>query len=164
MSTIAHNTTIEDPKAAEATIIMTRMFDAPIEKVWTCFTTPEHVRAWFGGFGFSNPVCEMDVRVGGSWKHVMRTPSGQEYEIHSIYTEVKKPTRLVWQDADYGKRTSGPPSRITEVTLEDHGAKTRWRMVARFASIADRDLTLSMGFSETLAQGCEKFNDVVKSL
>jgi uncharacterized protein YndB with AHSA1/START domain len=164
MTTAIDRMTIEDPKSGEATIIMSRMFDAPIEKVWECFTRPEHVKVWFGGKGFANPVCEMDVRPGGSWKHVMRTPNGQEYAIHSIYTEVKKPTRLVWQDADYGKRAEGPPARITEVTLEDHGEQTRWRMIARFASIADRDLTRSMGFTDTLSQGCEKFNDLVKTL
>ena len=164
MTTTASRMTIEDPKSGEATIIMTRMFDAPIEKVWECFTRPEHVKVWFGGQGVSNPLCEMDVRTGGSWKHVMRTPNGQEYTINSVYVEVKKPTRLVWKDADYGTRKVGPPARITDVTLEPHGEKTKWRMVATFASIADRDATRQMGFTETLSQGCEKFNELVKTL
>jgi uncharacterized protein YndB with AHSA1/START domain len=164
MTSTASRMTIKDPKSGEATIIMTRMFDSPIEKVWECFTRPEHVKVWFGGAGFSNPICEMDVRTGGTWKHVMRTPNGQEYAIDSVYVEVKKPTRLVWQDVDYGRRSSGPPARLTEVTLEDHGAQTKWRMVARFACIADRDLARSMGFTETLTQGCEKFNTLVKTL
>ena len=62
MTTTASRMTIEDPKSGEATIIMTRMFDAPIEKVWECFTRPEHVKVWFGGQEMANAI--VDVLMG----------------------------------------------------------------------------------------------------
>ncbi|MEQ1609502.1 MAG: SRPBCC domain-containing protein [Hyphomonadaceae bacterium] len=148
----------------EATIIMFRMFDAPIDKVWECFTKPEHVSVWFGGVGFSAPVCEMDVRVGGIWKHVMRTPDGTDFPLEYVYLEVKKPTRLVWQPANHGKSTSGPPTNRTAVTLEDHGDRTKWTMVATFTSMEGREASIRMGYTNTIAQGCEKFNELVKAL
>ena len=158
------NITIDTSAVDSATIIMSRMFDAPIEKVWECFTKPEHVRHWFGGKGFSNPVCEMDVRVGGIWRHVMRTPDGSEFPLEYVYLEVKKPTRLVWQPTNHGKSSDGPPTNRTEVTLEDHGDRTKWRMVATFASMEGREMAIRMGYTHTLSQGCEKFNDLVKTL
>jgi uncharacterized protein YndB with AHSA1/START domain len=141
------NTTL-DVRADDAVIMMTRMFEAPREMVWTCMTQPEHLARWWGAPGFTNPVCEMDVRPGGLWRHVMRAPDGSEFAFDYIYLEVVKPERLVWQNVDHGKRTDGPPTSLVTVTLDDHGERTRWRMVARFNSIADRDRAVKMGFGQ----------------
>jgi uncharacterized protein YndB with AHSA1/START domain len=84
----------------EPIIIMSRIFDAARETVWEAFTKPEHVARWYGGHGFTNPVCEMDVRPGGHWHHVMRTPDGNAFETHFIFVEVVKPEKLSWQDID----------------------------------------------------------------
>jgi len=139
---------IEADSATEAVITMTRMFDAPRELVWEAFTQPRHVSQWWGGPGFTNPVCEMDLRPGGRWRHVMRSPDGQEYKFDFVFVEVVKPERLVWQNADYGKNIpGGPPTCQNKVTLEDHGQQTRWRLVARFNSLTERDLAVKMGFT-----------------
>lgn len=153
-----------DAAGIEPVILMSRMFDAPIEKVWACFTTPEHVEHWFGGAGFSNKVQQMDVRVGGLWKMTMRVPSGVEFPLEFVYVEVKKPTRLVWQNVDFGKGVNPHPTNRTAVSLEAQGARTKWSMVATFESVAGRDLACNMGHAETVAQGCEKFNELVKTL
>ena len=158
------NITIDTSSVDEAVIVMTRYFDAPREVVWRAFTDPQHVAQWYGGHGFSSPVCEMDVRPGGRWRHTMRTPDGVEYPMVFVYVEVVKPEKLVWQHADHGTRIGGPPASINTVTLEDHGHRTKWRLVARFASIADRDRAAAMGFTEIIRQGCERFNDVVTAL
>lgn len=160
MSTIS----IDTSRVDEAVIIMSRLFDAPIDTVWECFTKPEHVKVWFGGAGFSNKVLEMDVRPGGHWRHVMIPPGGQEFHLDYVYMEVKKPTRLVWQSADFGSRKDGPPANRTDITLEDQGARTKWTMTATFQSMADRDLAVKMGYTSTLSQGCEKLNDEVKRM
>jgi uncharacterized protein YndB with AHSA1/START domain len=148
----------------EAVIIMTRTFDAPREKVWEAFTKPEHVRHWYGGHGFTNPVCEMDVRPGGLWRHVMRTPDGQEFRQEFVFLEVVKPEKLVWQSVDHGKGLPGPPSPVMTVTFEEHGRQTRWKLVARFDSISERDRAAAMGFAEMVGQGTEKFAHLVQKL
>jgi len=156
---------VEAPSSQEPTIIMHRVFDAPREIVWNVFTDPKHVAKWFGGHGFENPVCEMDVRPGGLWRHVMRTPDGSEFPIEYVFVEVVRPEKLVWQDRDHGKRPAGgPPTSVSTVTLEDAGKQTRWTFVARFASVADRDHAAKMGFSHTITEGCEKFNEIAKAL
>ncbi len=148
----------------EAIIVMSRTFDAPREVVWTAFTTPKHVAKWYGGHGFGNPVCEMDVRPGGLWRHVMRTPDGSEYKMEFIFVEVVKPERLVWKNARAGKPPPGQLNVLNTVTLEEAGAKTEWKLVARFDSLADRDIAVTKGFASMIAQGSDKLNDIVRTL
>jgi uncharacterized protein YndB with AHSA1/START domain len=142
------STSIEADSATEAIITMSRMFEAPRELVWAALTEPKHVSQWWGGPGFTNPVCEMDLRPGGRWRHVMRTPDGQEYKFDFVFVEIVRPERLVWQNADHGKSIPGaPPTCQNVITLEDHGRQTRWRLVAHFNSLAERDFAVKMGFS-----------------
>jgi uncharacterized protein YndB with AHSA1/START domain len=148
----------------EAIIVMSRTFDAPREVVWTAFTAPEHVAKWYGGHGFGNPVCEMDVRPGGLWRHVMRTPDGSEYKMEFVFVEVVKPERLVWKNAHDGKPPPGQLNVLNTVTLEEAGAKTKWTLVARFDSLAERDVAVKNGFATVITQGSEKLNDIVKTL
>jgi uncharacterized protein YndB with AHSA1/START domain len=155
---------VESPKD-KPIIIMTSTFDAPRGVVWTAFTTPKHVAKWYGGHGFSNPVCEMDVRRGGIWRHTMRTPDGTDFAMEFVFVEVTRPEKLVWKPA--GPRKSTQPGLlhvINTVTLEDAGKRTKWTLVAEFDSIADRDLAVSNGFSHVITQGSEKLNDIVRSL
>jgi uncharacterized protein YndB with AHSA1/START domain len=63
----------------KATVTILRVFDAPPALVWKAWTDPKMMAEWFGPRGFTNPVCELDVRVGGSLRIVMRGPDGQDY-------------------------------------------------------------------------------------
>lgn len=157
---------IEKASADEPVIVMTRTFDAPREIVWMVFTDPKHVAKWYGGHGFSSPVCEMDVRPGGRWHHVMRTPDGTDYELDLVFVEVVRPEKLVWENADHqSPRAGGRPTCRNTVTLEEAGPRrTNWKLVARFHTITGRDLALKSGFTTVITQGSEKFNDIVKAL
>lgn len=149
------NSVVESNSQKDAVIVIHRTFDAPRPIVWRAFTDPKHVAQWYGGVGFTNPVCEMDVRPGGLWHHVMRAPNGSEYAIDFIFIEVVEPERLVWKNAAES-RPGGPPKSRTPITLEDLGARTKWSMVARFYSLADRDLSVKMGFREMISQSMER--------
>jgi uncharacterized protein YndB with AHSA1/START domain len=131
----------------DATLVMNRVYDAPRAKVWEALTEPRHIVQWWGGPGFTNPVCKIDLRPGGRWHHVMRFPSGNELTMDFVFLEIEPPSRLVWQHADHGTRPDGPPSVHFTVTLADLGAQTRWHMVARFLTPAARDFALASGFS-----------------
>jgi uncharacterized protein YndB with AHSA1/START domain len=155
---------IDTSSTDEPVIVMSRMFDAPREVVWTAFTDPKHVVKWYGGDGFSSPVCEMDVRPGGLWRHTMRMPNGMEFAMEFVFVDVVRPEKISWQHIDHGKRTSGPPTCLNIVTFEDHGAQTKWKLVTRFNSIAERDAAANMGHTQIISQGCERLNEVVKAL
>ena len=81
----------------ETTIVMSRVYDAPRELVWQAMTQAKHIRRWWGGPGFSNPVCEMDVRPGGLWHHVMRFPDGHELRLEFVFSRSNR--RAVWSGA-----------------------------------------------------------------
>ncbi len=152
--------TIDASSVDEAVIIMTRTFDAPIETVWHAFTTPEHVKRWYGGQGFSSPVCEMDVRPGGIWKHTMRTPDGQDFAMEFVFVDVEKPTKISWRNTNPNQ----PNSPFNIVTFTADGQKTKWRLVAKFKNMAERDGARQMGFAQMVAQGSDKLNDIAKAL
>lgn len=165
MSAVANllNGTISETPANDAVVIISRVIDAPREKVWTAFTTPEHVKQWYGGHGFQNPVCEMDVRPGGRWRHVMRTPDGTDFQLEFIFVDVVKPERLVWKNAN-PSRPGGPPTSVNTVTFVEENGRTRWRLVARFDSIGERDRAVANGFSKVVLQGSDKLQTIAEAL
>jgi uncharacterized protein YndB with AHSA1/START domain len=150
--------------SGEPLIVMTRIYEAPRDLVWEAMTQPEHVRQWWGGPGFTNPVCEMDVRPGGTWHHVMRFPDGRELKMEFVFLEVDRPKRLVWQHSDHGKRTHGPPSSHTTVTLDDLGGRTRCTIVARFDSMAERQAAIEIGFTRPIEASNERLVDYLKTM
>src|SRR3981081_2563312 len=77
-------------------VVITRVFDAPRALVFRAWTDPQHLARWWGPQGFSNPVCETDVRIGGAWRIVMRGPDGAEYPGGGVYREIVVPERLVF--------------------------------------------------------------------
>jgi len=148
----------------EPIIVMTRTFAAPREFVWAAFTDPKHVKIWYGGHGFENPVCEMDVRPGGIWKHTMRTPDGTEFPMEFVYVEVVKPSRLVWKNARPVANLNRAANITNTVTLEDAGKETNMTLVSRFDSIEERDRSMNMGYSRVIGQGSEKLDAIAKRL
>jgi uncharacterized protein YndB with AHSA1/START domain len=153
---------VDSPKGGEPVLVMEREFDAPREQVWAALTDPAQVKHWYGGHGFENPVCEMDVRPGGRWRHVMRTPDGAEFPAEFVFVEVQPPERLVWRTAGPAAGRGGPHDNVLTVTLTAAGRKTRWRLVVQFASEADRRAAREIGFAEVLGQGCEKLAGLVE--
>jgi uncharacterized protein YndB with AHSA1/START domain len=157
-------TTIDIRSTTEPVIVITRVFDAERELVWRAITDPQHVAQWYGGPGYTSPVCEMDLRPGGAWRHVMQAPNGAQYAINSIFEEVVAPERLVWRTLKDPNRNPGPPGNHVTITLADQGAQTEWKMVARFDSMADRDLTAKMGFANMISMGLDRMAEHLRTL
>jgi uncharacterized protein YndB with AHSA1/START domain len=150
-------TAIIDVSAADRpVIVITRDLDAPRELVWKAITDPKQVAVWYGGPGFTNPVCEMDLRPGGTWHHVMQAPNGTRYAIDSVFEEIVEPERLVWRTIKDPNRNPPPPTSLNTVTLEARGQQTRWKLVTLFDSIADRDLAAKMGFGQMIGMGTDR--------
>jgi uncharacterized protein YndB with AHSA1/START domain len=154
---------VETP-AEEPVIIMSRIFDAPRALVWATFTDCRHQVHWWGGHGWTLPVCEIDLKPGGFWRQVMRTPEGNEYPLHSVFIEVAEPERLVWTDAVKSTHPNAPPSPLQTVTFEDLGNKTKWRLVASFASEQARAMAMQMGYAAMIETGNDRFNAYLVTL
>ena len=76
--------------------VIKRKFDAPRELVFKAWTDPKMLSEWWGPRGFTNPVCDWDVRPGGRIHDVMRAPNGTDYPMGGEFREVTPPERLVF--------------------------------------------------------------------
>jgi len=115
--------------------VISRIFDAPRELLWECFTEPERMRQWWGPKGCSVVAAKMDRRPGGTYHYSMRVPNGQVMWGKFVYREIKAPERLVWVNSfsdEAGGITRHPLSAtwplemLTTVTFENEpGGKTK---------------------------------------
>lgn len=76
-------------------ILITREFNAPRRLVFKVMHTPEYIRQWFGCGMMEVTVCEVDFRVGGTWRYVLRNPSGDEHGFSGDYREINAPEKVV---------------------------------------------------------------------
>jgi uncharacterized protein YndB with AHSA1/START domain len=127
---------------ADREIYIAREFDAPRELLWEAMTNPKHVVNWWGPQGFTTTIEEMDFRVGGAWKHVMRGPDGTEYPNKSIFKEIVKPEKIVFSHAG-GKKDGGGASFISTWTFDELGKnKSRVSIRMVFSEQAGRDFVV----------------------
>ena len=82
-------------ESSEWDLVITRVFDAPRELVFKAWTETQNVTKWWGPRGFTNPVCELDVRAGGAIRIHMRGPDGVVYPMTGVFEEILEPERLV---------------------------------------------------------------------
>ena len=77
-------------------VISTRIFHAPRELVFRAWTDPKHLARWWGPKGFTNTFQEFDLNPGGHWRFVMHAPNGMDWPNHSVFVEIEKPVRIVF--------------------------------------------------------------------
>ena len=140
----------------ERTVVITRVFDAPRELVWKAWTDPKHMAQWWGPRGFTNPVCELDVRPGGTLRIVMRAPDGAEYPMKGVFREILQPERLVFTniavDTDGNQLLEG----LTNVTLEEHGGKTKLTLRTHAVALVAHAARMLEGMQAGWAQSLER--------
>src|SRR5207245_5079215 len=107
-------------------IVMTRVFDAPRSLVFDAYTKPELLKRWLGVFGgYSMPVCEVDLRVGGTYRFVWRGPDGAEMGVRGVYREVVRPEGSCTPRSS--TRPGIPVSRSSRPFLPNKAARPRSR-------------------------------------
>ena len=143
-------------------VCFTRVFDAPRELVFAAMTKPEHVKRWWGclGEGYSVPVCEIDLRVGGKWRFVNRHPQG-EAVFYGEYLEIAPPGRLVFTEIfePYPDAAS-----VVTTVLTEEGGKTRINVSARYPSIEVRDTVLGTGMEKGAGISYDRLEELLAEL
>jgi uncharacterized protein YndB with AHSA1/START domain len=162
VSSAANSKTFEVSTPSEREIRLTRLFDAPRALVFEAITKPEHIRRWWGilDTGYSVPVCEVDLRPGGKWRYVNRTPKG-DVEFYGEYHEIVPPDRLVFTEI-YAPFPDGG-SLVTTV-LTDEGGKTRMTLTAQYPSVDVRDAVLKSGMERGAAISYDRLEEVAAEL
>jgi uncharacterized protein YndB with AHSA1/START domain len=153
--------TVTTPSDLE--IVLTREFDAPRALVFEALTKPEHIKNWWGrlGDGYSVPVCEVDLRVGGKWRYVNQTPTGDKVVFYGVYREIIRPSRLVFTET-YDPFPDAASTCVTE--LSEEGGKTRFTLRATYPSKDVRDMVLQSGMEHGAAISYDRLEEVAASL
>lgn len=121
-------------------LVLERVLDAPRRLVFQLWTAPEHAARWWGPRGFTLLACAMDVRPGGAWRRVMRSPEGTVHVKRGMYREIAEPERLVFTYTDEEPDGSLGPETLVIVTFAEAAGKTRLTLrQTGFASAATRD-------------------------
>ncbi len=113
-------------------LVISRTFDAPCAVVFEAWTNPKHLVHWWGPFGFTTTIQQMDVRPGGEWRLVMRGPDGRDYRNRIIFIQVVRPRLLVYRHEP--EPGTEPVTHETTVTFEPEGERTRLTMRMVFES------------------------------
>ena len=125
------------PGARESGLVITRIFDAPRERVWKACTDPGEMKKWWGPKGFTTPVLSADLRIGGAFRYCMRSPEGKDYWGTGVYREIVPGKRLVYTDSFsdekgnvvpatyYGMNAEIPLEMLVTITFEDEDGGTK---------------------------------------
>ena len=103
-------------------LYITRIYDAPVKLVWDAWTDPAKTAKWWGPRGFTITTHSKDLKVGGHWHYTMHGPDGVDYPNRTVYHEVVKYSRLVYDHGGYEDR---PPLFRVTVDFIDLDGKTK---------------------------------------
>jgi len=150
---------------AERELTLTRLINAPREKIWRAWTEPEILKEWFCPLPWTVSAARMDVRPGGSSNIVMRSPEGQEFPNPGIYLDVVKNERLVFTDAFVKAwEPSGKAFMVGTITLENQGGKTLYTARVQHWTVADREAHEMMGFHAGWGKATDQLEALVATL
>jgi uncharacterized protein YndB with AHSA1/START domain len=154
-------------------LVLERVVDVPRELVWAAWTTPEYVKKWFTPAPWSTVACAIDLRPGGLFRTVMRSPEGQETPNVGCYLEIVENEKLVWTTAlGPGYRPLVRPASagcedlsFTAIILfEPHGQGTKYQAIAVHGDEASRDKHDTLGFQEGWGAALDQLVALAKQL
>jgi uncharacterized protein YndB with AHSA1/START domain len=136
---------------------VTRSFDAPAQVVFDFHTKPEHVQKWLlGPPGWSMPVCEIDLRVGGHYRYVWRNDeNGVEFGVRGEFREIDAPARLVHTEMMDGRDGEA----LCTLTLAESAERTTLQMSMLFSSRAERDAALESGMTDGMSLSYDRLEE-----
>lgn len=141
-----------------------RDIDVPVELVWKAWTTPAHLKQWFVPKPWTITECEIDLRPGGIFRTVMRSPEGEEHDGPGCYLDVVPFERLVFTDALLpGFRPAPKPFFTGALLLTPLGSGTRYVALAVHGDAATRDAHEKMGFHDGWGTVASQMVDYIKS-
>ena len=153
-------------------LIITRIFDAPRELVWKAWTDPDVFMQWWGPRGFTAPVSEIDLHVGGEYFNCMRSPDGQDFCSKGVYREIVEPELLVMTDSfadkagnivpatEYGVGKGFPMEMRIKVNFEEQNGGTK--LTIKHSDVQNISKTalgdMQQGWNESLDKLAEYFS------
>ena len=145
-------------------IIMTREFNARRSLVWDTLTKPELVKRWLlGPDGWTMPVCEIDLRVGGTYRYVWRhAAKATEMSLHGVYREIVPPERIV--NTEKFDQPWYPGEAVVTTTLVGHNGRTTLTATIQYDSRETRDTVLKSGMERGVVASYDRLESILAEM
>lgn len=148
---------------SDTEIQLTRTFDAPKELVWRAFTEPELLRRWWGRRGSTMPVCEIDLRVGGTWRMTERGADGSEHPFRGEYLELEPPDRIV-QTFIYDVPPMNEMPSVETATLTEQDGRTTVTAISKHPNKEARDAMLNSGMEAGAGETYDRLEELLATV
>src|SRR5450755_1706559 len=142
-------------------ILITREFDAPRHLVYRAWTTPELVRRWWSGDRGEVTSAEIDLRVGGTWRFVMKANAGFEVAFHGEYREIVPAERIVSTEVFEGMPDA---EALNTITFTEADGRTTMEMLVQHTSQEHRDMHINSGMEDGMQEALDQLEEVAQSL
>ena len=146
----------------EHTVVLTRVFEAPRERVFACWTHAEHLQHWFGPKGFTIHSCETDPRPGGVFRLCMRAPDGKDYWVRGRFREMDFPHRLVIDCSADNDKGVEQLQEVIDVTFTESAGKTTVALNATARGPSDEAAAMLKGMDKGWAQTVDRLGAHLK--
>lgn len=156
-------------------LVLERVVDVPPELVWRAWTEPEQIKKWFTPRPWQTVECELELKPGGLFRTVMRSPEGQDFPNEGCYLEIVPNRRLVWTDLMVAGFRPAPRPACEEggcpvfgftgvIVLEPHGTGTKYTALAMHSNPESRSQHEAMGFQDGWGKALEQLVEVAKAM
>jgi uncharacterized protein YndB with AHSA1/START domain len=154
---------LEITTPSDREIAMTRTFDATRRLVFDAFTKPELIRRWLGvRAGWTMPVCEVDLRVGGKYRYVWRGPKGNDMGMGGVFREIVAPERIVATEKFDESWYAG--EAVDTTVFVEKGGRTTVTMAVRYESKEARDGVLATPMATGVAESYDKLAEYLATV
>src|SRR4051794_2896549 len=144
-------------------ILIVREFDAPKRLVYKAYTTPELVSRWWPGERGEMESCEIDLRVGGTWRYVMVARGEFQVAFHGEFSEIVPDERIVTTEI-YEGAPPGLRDPINIVTFEESEGRTTLSILMVVESREVRDMIIDSGMEGGLQEGMDLLERIAREL
>ncbi|HKF30239.1 MAG TPA: SRPBCC domain-containing protein [Candidatus Binataceae bacterium] len=148
-------------RLVERKLKITRVFDAPQRVVFKAWIDPEQLARWWGPRGFTNPLCEVDARPGGTIRIIMRAPDGVSHEMRGVFREINEPERLVFTNRAIGPKGELLLEGLTTVSFSDHEGKTTLTLDTSAVAMLPEANAMLNGMNDGWNQSLERLTMVL---
>jgi uncharacterized protein YndB with AHSA1/START domain len=153
-----------NPSTAPKELVITRLFDAPRALVFKAWTDPKHVAQWWGPKGYTNPVCELDVRPGGAIYIEMTGPDGIAIPNRGIFQEIVEPERIVFTTTAFEDEAGNARLEVLNtITLTEVNGKTRLTMHAVVLTATPEVAVSLAGMEQGWNESLDRLADTLRS-
>jgi uncharacterized protein YndB with AHSA1/START domain len=144
-------------------VVFTRAFAASREMVFDCMTKPDRVKRWLlGPPGWTMPVCEIDLRVGGKFRYVWRNQDGRDMGMAGVYREIAAPERIVHNEV-FDDNWTGGETTVTS-TLTETGGRTTLTTSVIYADDKARQGALVSGMTDGMEMGYARLDALLETV